>query len=408
MLFVGVDWAEAHHDVCVLDDVGKVLGRKRIDDSLEGLAALHGLLADHAEEPGEVVVGIEKDRGLIVTALVASGYVVYAVNPLAASRYRDRHHVSGAKSDPGDAKVLADMVRTDRHNLRVVAGDSALAEGVKILARAHQNAVWARQRQVNQLRNALKDYYPGAVAAFGTDLAAADAIAVLAVAPTPPLGRALSVEGIKEVLRGGGRSRNLERRATEIHTALQVPQLSQPPVLEAAYGHVTSSSVRIIQAANHEVAELEAVLTANFEEHPDAKVIHSLPGMGMVLGARVLGEFGDDPNRYSDGKSRRNYAGTSPITKASGCSRVVLARRARTVQPQPPTGGRPRPVGVLLAHELTGCEELLRRAPCTTEDPPPGHPTARQPMGGHPARLPRRARSLRRGDGVATRGSLAA
>ena len=329
MIFAGVDWAEAHHDVCVMDDAGKVLARQRIADSLEGLAELHGLLAEHAEESEDVVVGIEKDRGLIVTALLAAGYAVYGVNPMASSRYRDRHHVSGAKSDPGDAKVLADMVRTDRHNLRAVAGDSSLAEGVKVLARAHQNAIWSRQRLVNQLRNALKDYYPGALEAFGTALSSSDAIAVLAVAPTPPLGRVLSVEGIAHALQGGGRQRNIERRATEIHAALQMPQLSQPEVLETAYGHVTASTVRLIAASNQEVAELEAALTSTFEEHPDAKVIHSLPGIGMVLGARVLGEFGDDPNRYSDGKSRRNYAGTSPITKASGKSHVVLARFAR-------------------------------------------------------------------------------
>jgi hypothetical protein len=329
MLFVGVDWAEAHHDVCAMDETGKVLGRKRIADSLAGLAELQSLLAEHAEEPEEVVVGIEKDRGLIVTALLASGYAVYAVNPLASSRYRDRHHVSGAKSDPGDAKVLADMVRTDRHNLREAAGDSALAEGVKILARAHQNAIWSRQRHVNALRNALKDYFPGALEAFGTDLSSSDAVAVLSVATTPVLARALTVEGIGALLRAGGRQRNLERRATEIHAALQRPQLSQPEVLASAYGQVAASSMRLITAANVEVTELEAALTADFEQHPDAKLILSLPGLGMVLGARVLGEFGDDPNRYLDAKSRRNYGGTSPITRASGRSKVVLARFAR-------------------------------------------------------------------------------
>ena len=329
MLFVGVDWAEAHHDVCAMDDTGKVLARKRIADSLAGLAELQELLAEHAEEPDEVVVGIEKDRGLIVTALLASGYAVYAVNPLASSRYRDRHHVSGAKSDPGDAKVLADMVRTDRHNLRQAAGDSALAEGVKILARAHQNAIWSRQRHVNALRNALKDYFPGALEAFGTDLSSSDAVAVLSVATTPVLARALTVEGIQALLRAGGRQRNLERRGTEIHAALQRPQLSQPEVLASAYGQVAASSMRLITAANVEVNELEAALTSDFEQHPDAKLILSLPGLGMILGARVLGEFGDDPNRYLDAKSRRNYGGTSPITKASGRSKVVLARFAR-------------------------------------------------------------------------------
>ncbi len=329
MIFVGVDWAEAHHDVCVMDDTGRVLGRRRVLETLQGVAELHGLLADLAEEPGDVVVGIEKDRGLIVTALVAAGYEVYGVNPLASSRYRDRHRVSGAKSDPGDAKVLADMVRTDRHNLRPVAGDSSLAEGIKVLARAHQSCIWERQRHVNALRNALKDYYPGALDAFGNDLSSMDAVAVLTVAPTPGLGRALGVEELVEVLRDGGRKRSVERRATEIHEALQRPQLSQPQVLEDAYGHVTSSSAHMIAAATREITELEAALTETFEEHPDAKVIHSLPGIGMVLGARVLGEFGDDPTRYRDGKSRRNYAGTSPITKESGRSRVVLARFSR-------------------------------------------------------------------------------
>ena len=136
MLFVGVDWAEAHHDLCILDADGDLLAKRRIADSLAGVAELHGLIAEHlgeTAEPDQVVVGIEKDRGLIVTALVAAGYQVYAINPMAASRYRDRHHVSGAKSDPGDAKVLADLVRTDRHNRRLVAGDSSLAEAIKAI-----------------------------------------------------------------------------------------------------------------------------------------------------------------------------------------------------------------------------------------------------------------------------------
>src|SRR5919204_6751308 len=128
-------------------------------------------------------------RGL--EALVASGYHVYAVNPFAASRYRDRHATSGATSDRGDAKVLADLVRTDRHNHRRVAGDSALAEAIKLLARAHQRLIWARQRHVNSLRSALREFYPGALLAFGTDLDSAAAIAVLEHACTPAAGRAL-------------------------------------------------------------------------------------------------------------------------------------------------------------------------------------------------------------------------
>jgi Transposase len=133
---------------------------RRVPEGLAGLGLVHELLAGQVEDPAEVVVGTETDRGLFVGALVAAGYQVYAVNPLAVSRYRDRHQTSGAKSDAGDAKVLADLVRTDRHNHRPVAGDSESAEAVKVLARTHQSLVWTRQRQLNQLRSLLREVYP--------------------------------------------------------------------------------------------------------------------------------------------------------------------------------------------------------------------------------------------------------
>ena len=329
MIFVGVDWAEAHHDICVLDEAGDVLARKRIPDTLLGVRALHELLAEHAAEPDEVLVGIEKDRGLLVTALLSAHYRVFAINPMSAARYRERHVTSGSKSDPGDAKVLADLVRTDRHNHREAADDSEGAEAIKVLTRAHQSAIWARQRETNDLRNALKDYFPGALGAFGTDLDDRDAVAILAVAPTPALGRLLSKAKIASALKRAGRQRNLERRASEIQAALREEQLAQGPVLEAAYGATTSAHVAMIRAYNAQIESLEEALTKDFEEHPDAGIIHSLPGMGTILGARVLAEFGDDPKRYCTAKSRRNYAGTSPITRASGKSHVVLARHTR-------------------------------------------------------------------------------
>lgn len=329
MIFVGVDWAEAHHDICVLNEEGRVLARLRIPDTLRGVRTLHELLAERVEEPEEVIVGIEKDRGLLVTALMGANYRVYAINPMSAARYRERHVTSGSKSDPGDAKVLADLVRTDRHNHREAAGDSEGAEAIKVLARAHQSAIWARQREVNALHNALKDFYPGALSAFGTGLEDRDALAILEVAPTPALGRQLSKSKIIATIKRAGRERNLERRASEIQAAVREEQLAQGPALEVAYGATTTAHVAMIRAYNAQIETFEAVLSKDFEQHPDAGIIRSLPGIGMVLGARVLGEFGDDPNRYHDAKSRRNYAGTSPITRASGKSRVVLARHIR-------------------------------------------------------------------------------
>ncbi|MDT5144945.1 MAG: hypothetical protein QOI79_4312 [Mycobacterium sp.] len=130
MIFVGDDGAEDHHDIHVMDADGTRLASRRLPEGLPGISGFHELVAAHAAEPGQVVIGIETDRGLWVHALGAAGYQVYAVNPLAVARYRDRHQVSGAKSDAGDAKVLADLVRTDRHNHRPMAGDSSEAEAI--------------------------------------------------------------------------------------------------------------------------------------------------------------------------------------------------------------------------------------------------------------------------------------
>ena len=328
MIFVGVDWAEAHHDVHVQDEDGKRLGGGRLPEGVEGVARFHDLVGGHVDEPDEVVIGIETDRGLFVAALVAAGYLVFAVNPMSTSRYRDRHSTSGAKSDPGDAKVLADMVRTDRHNHRPVAADSETVQAIKILARAHQSMIWSRGRQTNGLRSTLREFYPAALVAFD-DLASGDALEVLRMAPTPELGRTLSLAKIAAALRRGGRQRRIDERAAEIQTALRAPQLAAPAAVSTAMGASVAASVAVIATMVAQTAVLAEELEAGFDKHPDAEVVRSLPGLGTILGARVLGEFGDEPNRYGTAKSRKNYAGTSPITRASGTKRVVLARYAR-------------------------------------------------------------------------------
>jgi transposase len=327
-VFVGHDWAETHHDLYIEDAHGRGLERARLPEGIEGVARFHQLVAGHVEEPAEVVVATETDRGLFVGALVAAGYTVLAVNPMSTSRYRERYSTSGAKSDSGDAKVLADLARTDAHNHRPIAGDSELAEAIKVLARAHQSLIWTRQRQTNQLRSTLREFYPGALGAFG-ELASGDALAVLAVAPTPTLGRQLSRSKLASALRRGGRQRRIEDRAAQIQGELRAPQLQAPPLVADAMGASVTALIAVIGELNDQVARLETELADHFDQHPDAKIIRSLPGLGMTLGARVLSEFGDDPNRYANAKSRKNYAGTSPITKASGTRSVVLARYAR-------------------------------------------------------------------------------
>lgn len=328
MIFVGNDWAEDHHDVYVMDQAGKKLAAKRFGEGIEGITALHALLGAHAEDPAQVRIGIETDRGLWVNALVAAGYQVHAINPKAAARYRDRHHVSGAKSDAADAKMLADLVRTDAHNHRLVAGDSAQVEGIKVIARAHQNLIWSRSRETNRLRSALREYYPAALVAF-EDLGHRDALAVLGRAPDPLTGARLTLSQIKAALRAGGRRRYLDATAERIQHALRSEQLAAPAPVVQAYAASTKALVGLLVAFNTQITDLEAHLEPSFELHPDADIYLSLPGLSDVLGARVLGELGDDPERFGDAKSRRNYAGTSPITKASGKKKIVLARYIR-------------------------------------------------------------------------------
>jgi hypothetical protein len=326
-VFVGHDWAEDHHDIEVRDGDGRRLDKARLAEGVEGVARFHALMAAHVEDPAEVVVATETDRGLFVGSLVTAGYEVYAVNPMSVARYRERHSTSGAKSDPGDAAVLAELARTDRHHHRRIAGDSDLAEAIKVLARAHQSLIWTRQRQVNTLRSTLREYYPAALG-LG-ELHGPDALGVLSAAPTPSLGRTLSQKRLASAITRAGRQRRVEERAAELQALLRAEQLTAPAVISEAMGASVAALVAVIGELNTQITRLEEQLSEGFDQHPDAKIVRSLPGLGTVLGARVLGEFGDDPNRYDDAKARKNYAGTSPITRASGKSRVVLARYAR-------------------------------------------------------------------------------
>src|SRR5215475_14435574 len=314
MLYVGDDWAEDHHDVALVDRAGARLARARLPEGVSGVARLHELIAAHVPEgdgPGEVLIGIETDRGPWVTALVAAGYRVYAVNPMSVARYRERHSTSGAKSDSGDAWLLADLVRTDAARHRPVAGDSPAAEGIKVLARAHQRLIWERNRTVLRLRCTLRDYFPAALAAFA-DLAAPDTLELLARAPDPRAAARLSKAQITAALKRAGR-RQVQRRAEEITAALRAPQLSQPAELVAAYAAAVISLTKVIAAFSEQIGMLEQQVSASFRRHHSAGIYLSQPGLADVLAARVLGEFGDDPHRYASAKSRKNYASTSPI-----------------------------------------------------------------------------------------------
>jgi transposase len=326
VLFVGDDWSEENHDVELMDASGRTLARARLKQGAAGMTRLHAMVGEHAgddEEPA-VRVGIEIDRGLWVMALTAAGYEVFAINPLQTSRYRDRHQVSGGKSDAGDAHVLADMVRTDSHQLRQVAADTPAAQAVKVVARAHKTLIWERARHVNRLRHQLLDFFPAAVEAF-EDLDAPDALELLAKAPDPVSAAKLTTAQVSAVLKRAGR-RNIADRTAVIRSAFRAPQLAQPPQVTAACASVVRALTAVLAALNQQITVMEAQVDAHFLQHPDAEIIMSQPGLGHILGARVLAEFGDDPARYASAKARKNYAATSPITRTSGKKKIVLAR----------------------------------------------------------------------------------
>jgi Transposase/Transposase IS116/IS110/IS902 family len=332
LLFVGDDWAEDHHDVEIQDEAGRKLAARRLPEGAGGIARLHELIAAHLGDdgdPGQVAVAIETDRGLWVQALIAAGYQVYGLNPKAVARFKERYNLSGAKSDAADAHALADMVRAERHQLRNVAADTTGAQAIKVVARAHQTLIWERTRHTLRLRSALREFFPAALAAYAElGLTSGDTLELLARAPGPAAAAKLTTAQIAAALKRA-RRRGVPARAQAIKDALRVPQLAQPAAITAAYAAAVQATAAILTTLNEQISRLETHVETHFLQHPDADVYLSQPGIGPVNGPRVLAEFGDAPHRYASAKARKNYAGSSPVTRASGRSKVVLARFIR-------------------------------------------------------------------------------
>jgi len=381
----------------LVDDAGTVLARRRLPEGLAGVTRLHALIAEQLPDPGgdpdpspPVMVGIETERGPWVAALIAAGYTVYAINPLSAARYRERHSTSGAKSDAADAHLLAEIVRVDRAHHRTVAGDSALAEGIKLAARTHQNLVWERTRHVLRLRSTLREFFPAALQAF-SELDASDALEVLAAAPDPDTAARLTRRTILAALTRA-RRRNREERLEQIMAVLRADELRQPAPIQVAYVATVRAQVALIATLNAQVEALGQVVALHFGQHPAAEILTSLPGLGTVLGARLLGEFGDDPARYVDAKARKAYAGTAPITRASGTKKIVMARYARNKR----LGDAAQQWAFSSMRGSAGARTYYQQIRARGTGHQAAPPPAREPLGRHPPRLPQDQLNLRR------------
>jgi transposase len=332
-VFCGIDWAEDHHDIALVDKDGGLLARLRISDDAAGLTRLLELLAEHGDTPEDPVpVAIETPRGLLTACLRATGRKVYPVNPMSVARYRDRHSVAGRKSDKGDSAVLANVLRTDMHAHRPLPADSELAQAIAVLARAQQDAVWDRTAAHNKLRSHLREYFPGFLAAFaGTrdGIMRPEARVILADAPTPGDAAKLTLPQLRALLKKAGRSRGIDAEAARLRDALRTGQMRQLPLVEQAMGRQTTALLRQLDAACASADDLEQAVVESFNQHPDAGIITSFPGLGALTGARVLAEIGDDRSRFSDARGLKAYAGSAPITRASGKSRSVTHRRVK-------------------------------------------------------------------------------
>ncbi|MFE4825253.1 IS110 family transposase, partial [Streptomyces sp. NPDC056704] len=333
MICCGIDWAERHHDVALVDDTGQLLAKRRISDDAAGYRILLEMLAEYGDTENEPIpVAIETGRGLLVAVLRAGKRKVFAINPLAAARYRDRHGVSRKKSDPGDALVLANILRTDMAMHRPLPADTDLARAIAVLARAQQDATWSRQQMANQLRSLLREYYPAALDAFASwqnGLCRPEARELLKLAPTPTRAARLTRTQLRSALTRAGRSRGIEAEVERLRDVFRGDYAHQPPLIEDAFGRQMLALVGQLEATCRAADDLAGAVEETFPQHPDAEVILSFPGLGVQLGARVLAEIGDDRHRFTDARGLKAYAGSAPVTRASGKKHYVGRRMVK-------------------------------------------------------------------------------
>jgi transposase len=282
-LFCGIDWADDHHDIALIDDTGTVLLQRRIGDDTTGWALLLDAFAAHGDSADTPIpVAVETSHGLLVSCLRATGRPVFAINPLAVARYRDRHSVARKKSDAGDALVLAHILRTDMHAHRALPADSDQARAVTVLARAQQDAVWDRVIAHNRLRSLLHEYYPALLVAFASKrggLMRPEARTLLTAAPTPSKAARLTHTQLVAILRRAGRTRLLQAEAARLQQVLRADYLHQPVTVEDAMG----------------VHALALLVGAHVIPQACAHVIPQVVGPGDVLLGGLLPVVGDTP-----------------------------------------------------------------------------------------------------------------
>ena len=323
-MFVGIDWAKESHDVCVVDPAGKIRGRATVAHSQEGFDQLARHLVRWAGQ-GELVVGIERPEGRLVDRILEAGYPIVVIPTFAMKDLRRRYAVGGAKSDPGDAYVIADVARTDGHRLRRLEPLSEQTRALRSVVRARDDLVDQRIALSNRLRASLEAFWPGAAVIFA-DVASEICLAFLERYPTPESAARLGELRLQSFLKKAGYSGR--RSPVELLERLRAAPEGIVGIEAEARADAVRAIVRVMHSLNRSIKDLDRAVVAHLGEHPDAEVFTSLPRSGRINAAQMLAEWGDCREAYPEPDSVAMLGGLCPVTHASGKHRDVAFRWA--------------------------------------------------------------------------------
>lgn len=325
VVYVGLDWAAVVHAVCVMSAAGKVLAQFTIEHTADGIASLIRRLAKYGD-PADVQIGIERPNGRLVDLLLEAGHPVIPVSPNAIKTWRESEVLSGAKSDAGDAMVIAEYLRLRHHRLHPVQPYSAETKALRTVVRTRDDIVDMRVAATNQLSALLDDFWPGAKAIFA-DVESPISLAFLRRYPTAAAAAHLGEKRMTAFLTKHGYSGR--RPASELLARLRrAPAGSKDPVLVEAVHDAVLALVTVLEALNTAAKNLDRSVVAHLGEHPDAAVFTSLPRSGQINAAQVLAEWGDSRAAYAGPDAIAALAGVTPVTKESGKQRAVHFRWA--------------------------------------------------------------------------------
>jgi transposase len=325
VFYTGIDWAAESHAVCVMDASGKVVARFAIAHSAEGLDKLVRKLAGHGD-PADMPVAIERPSGRLVDVLLEAGHPVVPVSPNAIKTWRESEVLSGAKSDPGDAEVIAEYLRLRQHRLRVAAPYAEETRALRVLTRTRDDVVDMRVAAVNQLGAVLDAHWPGGKAIFA-DLESRIALEFLARYPTAASAADLDEAGIAAFCREMGYS-GKRPAAVLLGRMRSAPPGTRGDALSTAVRDAVLALVAIVRALTGATRDLDKSVTARLGEHPDGEIFTSLPRSGRINAAQILAEWGDCRQAYDSPDSVAALAGVTPVTKESGKHRAVHFRWA--------------------------------------------------------------------------------